>query len=226
MNEDAPSVINQNVKFYFSILFAVFFLYLLQQSPLIQGLYNIIFLPFNCIHELGHLFASISILPTVDTHFEICLLHEGGCSNTITIEQLPVCWESIIMKLAGSFMVTVITIVGITVLRTRKNPASVAGEKFLIFGLLNNLINLFPILPVMLGSVNDGYGICIILLRMGYSTYPSAQLSFLSLYMASLVALVSFYYLGSCLYHLLSILSFKIQKQFEDPTEAILSFKL
>jgi hypothetical protein len=129
------------------------------------------------------------------------------------------------MKLAGSFMVNVITIVGITVLRNRKNPASIAGEKFLIFGLLNNLINLFPILPVMLGSVNDGYGICIILLQMGYSTYPSAQLSFLFLYMASLLALVSFYYLGSCLYHLLSIPSFNIQKQFEDPTEVIMSLK-
>ncbi|MFX0182492.1 MAG: hypothetical protein ACFE95_05340 [Candidatus Hodarchaeota archaeon] len=225
MNEDTPSVINQNLKFYFSILFAVFFLYLLQQSPLIQVLYNIIYLPFNCIHELGHIFASISILPTVDTHFELCQLHEGGCSNTIPIEQLPVCWESIIIKLAGSFMVTVITIVGITLLRNRKNPISVAGEKFLIFGLLNNLINLFPILPVMLGSVNDGYGTCIILLRMGYSTYPTIQVSFLFLYMASLVVLVSFYYLGSCLYYLLSIPGFKIQKQFEEPTEVIMSLK-
>ncbi|MFX0149185.1 MAG: hypothetical protein ACFFAJ_00235 [Candidatus Hodarchaeota archaeon] len=226
MNEDTPSVINQNAKFYFSILFSIFFLYLLQQSPIVQGLYNIVYLPFNCLHELGHLLASSIILPTVDSQFKICHLYEGGCSNMITIEELPVCWGSIIMKLAGSLMVFTITIAGIIVLRNKKSPASVAGKKFLIFGLLINLINLFPILPAMLGSVNDGYGICIILIRMGHSTYPSVEFSFLFLYIASLVTLVSFYYLGSCLFYLLSIPGFKIQKQFENPTEYILSLKL
>ncbi|MFX0171441.1 MAG: hypothetical protein ACFE9L_05930 [Candidatus Hodarchaeota archaeon] len=226
MNEDTPSDINQTAKFYFSILFAIFFLYLLQLSPLVHDLYNIAYLPFNCLHEIGHLLASLIILPTVDSQFKISHLYEGGCSNTITIEELPVCWESIIMKLSGSLMVLAITIVGMIALRNRKSPTSVSGGKFLIFGLLNNLINLFPILPAISGSVNDGYGICIVLLRMGHSTYPSAEFSFLFLYIASLVTLVSFYYLGSCLYHLLSIPGFKIQKQFENPTEYILSLKL
>jgi hypothetical protein len=86
-------------------------------------------------------------------------------------------------------------------------------KKFLIFGLLYDLTNLFPILPSILGASNDGYSISVILLRMGYSTLPSFSMSIIYSCAAILLVLVAYYYLGSCIYYLISLPKAKLQYQ-------------
>ena len=85
-------------------------------------------------------------------------------------------------------------------------------KNFLIFGLLNDIPNLFPINPSLINATTDGYGACITLLRMGYSTYPSIEISALFCCITSILVFTGFSYLGSAIFHLGSNLISPISK--------------
>ncbi len=213
MNDEIYLFDDQKTELLFSSVFAVLIAFLLQKFPILQISQNIIYLPFNLIHQIGHFFGVSILLPMIDPVFEINPIKDCICSNTIRIEELQPNWSSVYMLIAGTvFMIFVTTLI---LLIFRKNTSIAWGiiQRFLLFGFLFNLTNLFPILPSMLGSTNDGYAVTVILLRMGFSTYPSVYISMLFAYLAVIFVLISYFCLGSCIYHVITIPTSKLQRQ-------------
>ncbi len=213
MNDEKLLFDDQKAELLFSSVFAVLIAFLLQKFPILHITQNIIYLPFNLIHQIGHFFAVSILLPMIDPAFEINPIKDCICSNTIRIEELPPNWNSVYMLLAGT--VVIIFFTTLILFKFRKNTSITWGinQRFLLFGLIYNLTNLFPILPSMLGSTNDGYAVTVILLRMGFSTYPLVYISILFASLAVILILISYYCLGSCIYYVITIPTTKLQRQ-------------
>ncbi|MHA2224945.1 MAG: hypothetical protein ACXAC8_07060 [Candidatus Hodarchaeales archaeon] len=197
----------------FSLFFAIIFMFLLIQSSFLIFFFNLINIPFNIIHELGHFFFLLLFLPDQSYYLEINPLKEVMFSSQITIEQLPVSIGSIIVKSAGSISIVIFTLIGFVVLRKRTDLSSEIGRKYLFFGLLGDIPNLFPIMPSILGLVNDGYAISIILLRMGYYTYPSTIISIIFSCLTFIFVLFSYYYLGKIIYTIIVSPKIKLENE-------------
>jgi hypothetical protein len=203
----------RTTKTLFSIVFAFLFIFFLMEYPILLFIQNLLYLPFNILHEFGHFLLANTLLPLTDLKFEIQPINDGICSNTIRIEQLPVNWVSVCVMLAGSLFLSIIIVSILIHYRRKSSPNWKLFKKFLLFGLLYDLTNLFPIIPSILGVTNDGYSISVILLRMGYSTFPSFLISMLFSYCMVFLVLIAYYNLGSCIFHLITFPKAKLQYQ-------------
>ena len=190
--------------FSLSFCFAFLVLLLIPNYQILQILINIVVLPFTIIHELFHLSVITLFFPMIESSFDLNLFTSSTTIFAkITIEELPVCWESVVTMLFGTL--GVICVISGCLSYFKNNNTSrhyLVLRNFLIFGLLNDIPNLFPINPSMINAVSDGYSILIILLRMGFQTYPSPSISVLFYCLTSIIVFTSFFYLGSALYHL------------------------
>ncbi|MFX0183810.1 MAG: hypothetical protein ACFE95_12070 [Candidatus Hodarchaeota archaeon] len=142
-------------------------------------------------------------IPSINPQIKFGLIGwELNCSCVVN-ESFPCCWPSVISILGGSGSVVVIVLISYFIVSKIKSKTVLSPwGKFLIFGLLADFPNLFPILPSSLGSVTDGYVIYSYLHKMGYfPSFPSNLSYFLSL-ISMIMVLISFYLLGSFLYHI------------------------
>lgn len=205
MSSDTKKPIPNNERFcfFFSGLFAILLPISVILFPFVMLPFNILFFPFSLLHELGHFCLTMCFLPSINPQIKFGLI--GGELNCTCVvnEDFPCCWSSVISILGGSGSVILIVLVTyFAVSKIKSKTALDLGRKFIIFGLLADFPNLFPILPFSLGSVTDGYVIYSYIHQMGYiPSFPSNLSYFLSL-ISMIMVLISFYFLGSFLYHI------------------------
>jgi hypothetical protein len=214
--EEDPGLHNDwFVNFLFSFIFAISFLSFLPNSPILVLIYEFILYPFQILHTLGHFSTKCCFFPMLSSQLDLLPSNEEMCSCHITLEELPASWESIFLKASGSILLLSISILGLVFLGRKQNPTYEPIKKFLLFGLLSDLPSLFPILPSVLGDTNDGYGICVLLLRMGFLTYPSYSISVIFSILAVISTLLSIYYLGSLIFNLILLYDLRIHRKME-----------
>ena len=186
-----------------SFCFAFFVLLLTPNYQILQILINIVVLPFTIIHELFHLSVITLFFPMIESSFDLNLFTSSTTIFAkITIEELPVCWESVVTMLFGTLGVICVISGCLSYLKNQTSSHYLALRNFLIFGLLSDIPNLFPIRPSMINAVSDGYSASIMLLRMGFPVYPSLPISALFYGLTAILVFSSFFYLGSAFYHL------------------------
>ncbi|MHA2175904.1 MAG: hypothetical protein ACXABI_13805 [Candidatus Hodarchaeales archaeon] len=201
----------------FSIIFAIGLLYFLQEFALVLFFQNLVYLPFNLIHEFGHFCMAILFVPFIDPRYEIRLINDCRCSNLIKIEQLPANWISIFIMFSGTILILSLALICLVKLRNTDKPIWEVFKRFMIFGIVYDLTNLFPILPSVLGTTNDGYAISVILLRMEIFILPTIYSSIFFSCLAFFFVLISYYYLGSSIYHLFTLPKAKMHKDVPYP---------
>ncbi len=203
----SPVIQKDTINIIFSFSFMVLLPFIVLIFPIVMILFNLVFFPFSLIHELGHLITSLWLLPSHNPilHFEI-INGELVCSCDLS-QELMCCLNSIIVVLAGSGSVIFIIILLLFLLAKSKNKnIRNLGVLFLLFGLLSDLPNLFPILPSGIGSPTDGYITYSFLSQMGFFPILSIRISsFFSLF-SFFIVLISFYFLGSFIFNLLKFL--------------------
>lgn len=188
------------------ILFSIGFTFILpiciSLFPLLMVIFNFLYFPFTLIHELGHLLVITIFLPSLDPQLEFHLFDGEFCCACIITDEFPLCWQTIIAMLAGTFSVIIFVILCIFTLFRMKSRISIydTGKYYLIFGLLADLPNLLPILPTTSGFITDGFAISTCLYQMGYSLLLSNMLSSIFSLFSILMVLTSFFFLGSFLY--------------------------
>jgi hypothetical protein len=89
---------------------------------------------------------------------------------------------------------------------------------YLIFGLLSDLPNLFPVLPTSFGAVSDGYNAWIYLYILINLPFPTLAFSVIWTSITSIVIFTSYYYLGCTFLHSFAIVNFSLHIK---PDEAI-----
>jgi hypothetical protein len=177
----------------------------------------LVYLPFNLIHEFGHFCMAILFVPFIDPRYEIRLINDCRCSNLIKIEQLPANWISIFIMFSGTILILSLALICLVKLRNTDKPIWEVFKRFMIFGIVYDLTNLFPILPSVLGTTNDGYAISVILLRMEIFILPTIYSSIFFSCLAFFFVLISYYYLGSSIYHLFTLPKAKMHKDVPYP---------
>ncbi|MFX1516594.1 MAG: hypothetical protein ACFFC6_09815 [Promethearchaeota archaeon] len=189
------------------ILFSIGFTFVLPICillfPILTVIFNFLYFPFTLIHELGHLLVITLFLPTLEPQLEFHLLDGEFCCACMIDDEFPLCWQTIIAMLAGSFSVMIFVILSILSLYRMKSRIHYeAGKYYLIFGLFADLPNLLPILPTSLGHITDGFAISTCLYQMGYMLPISSMLSNIFSLFSIVMILTSFFFLGSFLYNL------------------------
>ena len=116
--------------------------------------------------------------PLIDMQLEFHLLDGEFCCACIITDEFPLCWQPIVM-FAGTFSMIIFVILCIFTLFRMKSKISIydTGKYYLIFGLLTDLPNLLPILPISLGFITDGFAISTCFYQMGYSLLLPNMLS-------------------------------------------------
>ena len=192
----------QKGRVFFSISFTFLLPICVLLSPLLTVIFNFLYFPFTLIHELGHLLVIKLFLPTLKPQLEFHILDGEFCCACIIDDEFPLCWQSIIAMLAGSFSVIIVVILSIFSFHHMKSRINNTGKYYLIFGLLADLPNLFPILPTSLGHITDGFAISTYLYQMGYLRLLPTMLSNIFSLFSILMVLASFFFLGSFLYNI------------------------
>ena len=187
----------KKARFLFSIIFVFLLPICVLILPIFSIMFNLLFLPFTLIHELGHLYAIVLFLPSLDPQLEFHLLGVEFRCTCVIDKEFPLCWQTIISMFAGSFSVMIFVIMGcITLFRIRSGIMFDIGKHYLIFGLLSDLPNLLPIFPSSLGFVTDGFAINSCLNQMGYPFFFSSNISNVFSFISILLVLASFFFLG------------------------------
>ncbi len=199
-----PFIYKKSTNILFSISFALLLPFIVLLLPIFMILFSLIFFPFSLIHEVGHFITSFVLLPSHEPmlHFKIV----GGeliCTCDLS-KELICCIDSIIVAIGGTGLVIISVLILLVLLSKRKNKNMVHLIKFyLLFGLLSDLPNLFPILPSTIRSPTDGYIIHSFLSHMGFLPLLSSRVSYFFSLSSFIVVLVSFYFLGSFIFQLL-----------------------
>jgi hypothetical protein len=203
LDTEKPILNNKRFCFVFSGLFALLLPISVIIFPFVMPVFNLLFFPFSLLHELGHFSLIMWLSPLLSPQIKFGTIEGELSCMCIIKEGFPCCWSSVISILGGSGSIIIIGMLIFIILPKLKSKKVVdIGRKYIIFGILADLPNLFPILPTSLGSVTDGYIIYTFVHEMGYLPLLPPNLSnFLSL--ASMITvLISFYFLGSFLYHI------------------------
>ena len=189
--------------FSFSFSFALIFLVLIPNIHLLQVLANLLVLPFTLVHEIFHFVTFAVFFPTLkfSLHFDL-FTDKFPTLGTITLESLPVSWESLVIMLSGTLGVIFVSLGCFRSLKKQASNQCLVIQNFIIFGLLHDIPNLFPITPSLINAITDGYSISILLLRMGVPVYPSLPICTLFCNLTSIFVFASFFYLGSAVYYL------------------------
>jgi len=214
---------DHKVSFTFSLLFAILFPFLMKGFETLAFVFNIIFLPFTLIHELGHYFTILLLFPDQNPHLNLFPFEEGLVSGTVSLSEVDISWISTFLFFIGSGTVIIFVLISIFLVRRKNNSNnnnnSSLIEKYLIFGLLFDIPNLFPIFPSN-GIVTDGFRAWINLHVLANFPFPSIQFSYLFIGIASVVTFFSLFYLGSSIYHIFTLSVFKLQNHSEFPLKS------
>ncbi|MFW9905416.1 MAG: hypothetical protein ACFFFH_13830 [Candidatus Thorarchaeota archaeon] len=215
-NEEVSSAGAQKGRFLFATIFTIVFPIFTLLSPLPIMIFNLLFLPFTIVHELGHLLVISLLLPFLNPQLEFYLFDGVFCCACLTTNEFPHCWQTIIVMLAGSFSVLSFSLFCCFALfKVRSGDFYVIGKYYFIFGLLADLPNLLPILPSSLGFTTDGFAINTCLYQMGYSLLISDMMSHVFSLISIIMVLASFFFLGSFFYRLGEIVVRKFEKENE-----------
>lgn len=204
------------VSFIFSLLFAILFPILMMGFEAFAFFFNVIFLPFTLIHELGHYFAILLLFPDQNPQLNLFTFEGGLVSGTISLSEVDISWISTFLFFIGSGTVIIFVLISIFLVRRKNNNNSSLLEKYLIFGLLCDIPNLFPIFPSN-GIITDGFRTWINLHVLANFPFPSIEFSYLFIGIASVVTFFSLFYLGSSIYHIITLSVFKMQNHSEFP---------
>ena len=209
------SLINhkKTVNVIFSFSFMISFPFIVLIFPIIKILFGLIFFPFSLVHEIGHFITSILLLPSHEPilHFQI-IEGELSCSCEMS-HQLLCCLNSIIVIFGGTGAVLFLSIFLLILLSKSKNQTiRNLGTLFLLFGLLSDLPNLFPILPSAIRSPTDGYIIYSFLSHMGFLPILSSGVSYFFSLSSFIIVLISFYFLGSFIFQFITLILERISK--------------
>lgn len=219
-----PFIYKKSTNIVFSISFALLLPFLVIILPIFMILFSLIFFPFSLIHELGHFITSFILLPSHEPmlHFEIV----GGeliCSCDLS-QELICCLDSIIVVIGGVGSVIITTFLLLVLLSRSQNRNIVHLVKlYLLFGLLSDLPNLFPILPSAIRSATDGYIIYSFLSHMEFLPLLSSRVSYFFSLSSFIIVLISFYFLGSFLFQFLIFFLKPESKGSEEETHTLQS---
>ncbi len=221
LSTQAIDIKSDNFKFFFSLVFALFVLFFYEVIYFLRFLTDLILLPFTLLHEFGHYFSAILLIPSCNPQIYTNFGDNGVSYAQLSTNGLPICLNSVLVMLAGSFIL-LICILGILFLsRSRKSPPYLILRNFLLFVLLSDLPNLFPILPTYLGALSDGYSAWIYLHVLISLPFPTMEFSVIWSSFASIMIIFSYYCLGLTIYHLITYLSPKFQLQLQKTTENV-----
>jgi len=204
------------VNFTFSLLFAILFPFLMMGFKTFTFVFNLLFLPFTLIHELGHYFTILLFFPDQNPLLNLFPFEEGLVSGTISLSEVGISWISTFLFFIGSGTVIIFVLASIFLLRRKNNNKSSLLEKYLIFGFLCDIPNLFPIFPSN-GVLTDGFSTWINLHVLANFPFPTIQFSYLFIGIASVVTFFSLFYLGSFIYHIFTLSVIKLQNHSEYP---------
>jgi hypothetical protein len=199
-----PFIYKKSTNIFFSVSFALILPFFVLVFPISMITFNLIFLPFSLIHEVGHFITSLWLLPSHEPmlHFKIV----GGeliCTCDMS-QELLCCWNSIIVVLGGtgSVMLSVLLFFFLLTKSGYQNALHL-GKLYLLFGLLSDLPNLFPILPSTIRSPTDGFILYSFLSQMNFIPLLSSGVSYFFSLASFIVVLISFYFLGSFIFQFL-----------------------
>ena len=205
------------IGFLFAFSFAVILPFLVQSSLFISIIFNIVYLPITIIHELGHFIVALLFFADHNPQLKILAFEDGLKCGCVTIGSLEICWETIFLLLSGSLLVIIVVISVVAFMQRKNLKRSSCIKKYLIFGLLCDIPNLFPTYPIE-GIVTDGFRIWVYLHDLMNLPYPTPQFSLLFTVIASVVVFYSSFYLGSFVYETLLTFADKLHKQPVHPT--------
>ncbi|UCE12161.1 MAG: hypothetical protein JSV04_08120 [Candidatus Heimdallarchaeota archaeon] len=136
---------------------------------------------------------------------------ELQCSCVLTTG-FPCCWSSVLSMLGGTVSVALFVIfIALILSKLEYNNINSIARKYLIFGLLADFPNLFPIFPYSLGGTTDGYAIYMYLYQMGYLPLFPGSFSYVLSLISFFLVLGSFYFLGSFFYQFIILIVEKIE---------------
>ncbi len=191
-----------NVKFLLAFLFAVILPFLMVSTLIINISFNIIFFPFTVIHEVGHFIVAILLFPEQNPQLKLLTFKEGLKCGCVTLGGLEISWGTIILLLSGSVLVILTVTMGMCILSRKNNKLNPYIQKYLLFGLLCDLPNLFPTYPSE-GVVTDGFRTWLFLHDLINLPYPTPQFSLIFTAIASVIIFYSSFYLGLFLFEIL-----------------------
>jgi hypothetical protein len=197
----------KSTNFVFSLSFALLLPFIVLFFPIFMILFHLIFFPFSLMHEVGHFLLSLWLLPSHEPIFHYQIIEgELNCSCELSHE-LMCCWTSIIVILGGPCTV-ILSVLIILFLLTRSNNQNFVnlGKPYLLFGLLSDLPNLFPILPSVINAPTDGFILYSFLSQMAYIPPLSSGVSYFFSLASFIIVLMSFYFLGSFIYQFIILL--------------------
>ncbi|MHA2156278.1 MAG: hypothetical protein ACXABU_13110 [Candidatus Hodarchaeales archaeon] len=180
-------------------------------------MFNIIYFPITLIHELGHFLMAILFVPDQNPQIKILTFEEGLKCGCVTLGGLEICWETVLMMISGSLSVILITILVVLISNRKNRSFATYFQKYVFFGLLCDLPNLFPTYPVE-GVVTDGFRTWLFLHDLINLPYPTPQFSLLFTVIASVLIFYSSFYLGSFLYESFIVPLDKLQKHPAHPS--------
>lgn len=213
-NEARPLLYSRKADIFFSISFVIMLPFSVVLFPFLMFLFNIIFFPITLIHELGHYCIIKCLQPSLHPQMEIGLTQGDFQCGCVLTQGFPCCWSSIFSMLGGTVSVAFfVLIIVYTLSKLEYNSIHSIIKKYLIFGLLADIPNLFPIFPSSLGSTTDGYAIYMYLHQMGYVPLFSANFSYLLSWISIFLVCTSFYFLGSFFFQIIFVIVEKIELQ-------------
>jgi hypothetical protein len=221
INESVSSITSVNFEFLFSILFALLVILFHETNSFLRFLTGLILLPFTLLHEFGHYISAILFLPSCDPQIYTYLGDNGVNYAQLTTNGLPIGFKSILVMFAGSFTLLICSLGLIFLFRKGTSHSHTVFRNFLLFGLLSDIPNLFPILPTVLGAPSDGYLTWIYLHVLISLPFPTAEFSIIWSSIASILIIASYYCLGSSIYHLITYLRPTVYLQPQKPTESV-----
>ena len=209
---------NHRVSIILASVFALFLPFLLQNSSIISFFFDLIFFPFTLIHELGHYLTAIFFFPGEEPIINIHFTMDGIQCASVILGETSICWKLVIVVTSGSLFIIFSVLSFLYLLRNRNGELLTSLKCYLIFGLLSDIPNLFPIYPQQ-GMFPDGFRVWLYLHELINLPYPTPQFSMIWQGISSILMIFSFYFLGKSVFHLLS--NFKIRIQIDKPAETI-----
>ncbi len=182
-----------------------------QIIPSFKLILNVLFLPFTLVHELGHYFSALFFLPNSNPQIKINLNEFSLNFAQLTTSGLPICFNSIIVMFSGSLTLLLAVFGFYYFSSNKKSHLFVLIRYYLIFGLLADFPNLFPILPTSLGAFSDGYLIWIYLCVLINLPYPTAVFSIIWSSFASIMIFFAYYFLVSTFFQLITCINLIFQ---------------
>lgn len=196
--------------------FLLFFLSVIlfcQIIPSFKFIICLLVFPFTLLHELGHYFSALLFLPACNPQIQFNLSEFSLSSAQLTTTGLPICFNSLIVLFSGSLTLLFVIFGFFYFSRKNKSNLLVLIRYYLLFGLLSDLPNLFPILPTSIGALSDGYLIWIYLHVLINLPYPTAVFSIIWTSIASIMIFTAYYYLVSIFFQLINLINQILQKK-------------